>query len=131
MIALIFTIIASFLIAALSGLGVGGGGLFVVFLALFTEIPQITAQGINLLFFLFSAGSSVCIHLSHRQIFGTAVLVMAAAGIAGAVCGALLSSVVPQTLLRKAFGVMLVISGLISLKKKREVSAKDASASRR
>ena len=51
---MVFTIIASFLIAALSGLGVGGGGLFVVFLALFTEIPQITAQGINLLFFLFS-----------------------------------------------------------------------------
>ena len=128
---MIFTIIASFLIAALSGLGVGGGGLFVVFLALFTDTPQITAQGINLLFFLFSAGSSICIHLSQRQIFGTAVLVMATAGIVGSICGTLLSSVVPQMLLRKAFGVMLVISGLFSLKKKREVSAKDASVSRR
>ena len=125
---MIFTIISSFLIAALSGLGVGGGGLFVVFLALFTNTPQITAQGINLLFFLFSAGSSICIHLSRRQIFGSAIIIMALFGILGSVCGAMLSSIAPQSLLRKAFGVMLVISGLLSLKKKSAVSAEDASA---
>ena len=128
---MIFTIISSFFIAALSGLGVGGGGLFVVFLALFTNTPQITAQGINLLFFLFSAGSSICVHLSHRQIFGSAIIIMALFGILGSVCGAMLSSIAPQSLLRKAFGVMLVISGLLSLKKKSAVSAKDASERRR
>lgn len=128
---MIFTIIASFLIAALSGIGVGGGGLFVVFLAMFTDTPQITAQGINLLFFLFSAGSSVCVHLSQRQIFGTAVLVMAVSGIVGSVCGTLLTTVVPQTLLRKAFGVMLVISGIFSLKAKKEVNEPKPSENRR
>ncbi|MBO5845432.1 MAG: sulfite exporter TauE/SafE family protein [Clostridia bacterium] len=125
---MIFTIISSFFIAALSGLGVGGGGLFVVFLTLFTNTPQITAQGINLLFFLFSAGSSICIHLSRRQIFGSAIIIMALFGILGSVCGAMLSSIAPQSLLRKAFGVMLVISGMLSLKKKSAVSAEDASA---
>lgn len=112
------TVIASFFVALLSGLGVGGGGLFVVFLNLFTDTPQLTAQGINLLFFIFSSGSAVCVHLSKRQIFGTAILVMALFGIAGAVVGSLLSNTVDQNLLRKIFGIMLVISGMLTLRRK-------------
>ena len=114
---MVFTVIASFIIAALSGMGVGGGGLFVVFLAVFTDTPQITAQGINLLFFLFSAGSAVCVHLSKRKIFGTVVLTMAVFGALGAVVGSLLTSVINEALLRKIFGIMLVISGISSFRK--------------
>lgn len=124
---MIFTLISSFLIAVLSGMGVGGGGLFVVFLALFTDTPQITAQGINLLFFIFSSGSAVCIHLSKRQILGTAVLTMAAFGVAGAILGSLLSSVINEAILHKLFGIMLVISGIFSLM--RESSPKKAERS--
>ena len=113
---MIFTAIASFIIAALSGMGVGGGGLFVVFLALFSNLEQISIQGINLLFFIFSSGSSICVHLTKRRIFGTAVLTMALFGIIGAVCGSLLAGIIDQAILRKIFGVMLVISGVLSLK---------------
>jgi uncharacterized membrane protein YfcA len=52
---MIFDVIVSFVLAALSGIGVGGGGLFVIFLAIFTDTPQLIAQGMNLLFFIFSA----------------------------------------------------------------------------
>ena len=113
---MIFTAIASFFIALLSGMGVGGGGLFVVFLAMFTDTPQIAAQGINLLFFLFSSGSAICIHLSRRKIFGTAVLTMAIFGIIGSLIGAVFVSRIDQGLLRKIFGMMLVLSGMISLR---------------
>ena len=51
---MLFTILITFLLAALSGMGVGGGGLFVIYLSLFTNTPQLTAQGMNLLFFLLS-----------------------------------------------------------------------------
>ncbi len=118
-----FTVIASFLIAVLSGMGVGGGGLFVVFLALFSDMPQLPAQGTNLLFFLFSAGSAICVHLTKRKILGTAVLVMAAFGIFGSLLGTMLSGIVPQSILRKLFGVMLVISGMISLRSSMQSSA--------
>lgn len=113
---MIFSFIFSFLIATLSGMGVGGGGLFVVFLAVFTQMDQLTIQGINLLFFLFSSGSAVCIHLSKRQIFGSAVIAMAIFGIFGAVAGSLLGNFLPASLLRKLFGVMLTVSGILSLK---------------
>ena len=46
---------AAFLLSALSGMGVGGGGLFVIYLAFATDMPQLSAQGANLLFFLCSA----------------------------------------------------------------------------
>ena len=120
---MIFSLAASFLVALLSGMGVGGGGLFVVFLALFTDIPQITAQGMNLLFFLFSSGSAVCLHLSRRRIFGGAVITMALFGIVGAVAGSLISPYIPSSLLRKLFGVMLAVSGVLSLS--RSFSAKE------
>ena len=113
-----FTVIASFFVALLSGLGVGGGGLFVVFLNLFTDLPQLTVQGINLLFFLFSSGSAVCIHLWRRQIFGSAVLVMAVFGILGAILGGMVANLIAQNLLRKIFGAMLVITGILSLKQR-------------
>ena len=128
---MIFTAVISFIIAALSGMGVGGGGLFVVFLALFTDLPQITVQGINLLFFLFSSGSSICVHLTKRRIFGTAVLVMAAFGVLGSVCGALLANVIGQTLLRRIFGIMLVISGMLSLRQSLAPTTTQASEERR
>ena len=111
-------IVASFFIALLSGLGIGGGGLFVVFLNLFTGLPQLTVQGINLLFFLFSSGGAVCIHLGRRQIFGSAVLVMALFGVIGAIGGILLAGYVGDSLLRKIFGGMLVVSGMLTLQKK-------------
>ena len=98
-------------------MGVGGGGLFIIFLSLFTDTPHIYAQGMNLIFFLFSSGSAVCFHLMKRQIFVTAVLLMASFGIFGSIFGSLLSSVVDPALLKKGFGIILVVSGILSLKR--------------
>ncbi|MBQ9783347.1 MAG: sulfite exporter TauE/SafE family protein [Clostridia bacterium] len=115
---LIVSMIVSFVIAALSGMGVGGGGLFVIYLALFTDTPQLAAQGMNLLFFLFSAGASMVVHLRTRQLYGLVILVMAASGVVGAMLGAYLSNFVSQEILRRGFGAMLVISGILVLRKK-------------
>ena len=110
-------LIASFFIALLSGLGIGGGGLFVVFLNLFTDLPQLAAQGINLLFFIFSSGSAVCVHITRRKILTLTVLVMALFGILGAVGGMILARYASESLLRKVFGGMLVVSGILTLQK--------------
>ena len=111
----IISIAVSFIISVLSGLGVGGGGLFVIYLVLFTDTNQLTVQGINLAFFLLSASSSLLIHLQKRRIFFLAICVMSLFGIAGAVAGAFLSMRIEEALLRKAFGVMLFLSGSVSL----------------
>ena len=110
------SLIAAFIMAVLSGLGVGGGGLFVIYLALFTNIPQLEIQGINLAFFLFSSTSSLIIHLRKRKIFTTAITVMSIFGIIGALAGSFLATTINQGLLRKIFGTMLIVSGIISIK---------------
>ena len=117
---MLFTILITFLLAALSGMGVGGGGLFVIYLSLFTNTPQLTAQGMNLLFFLLSSGASVTIHLRHRTICYSAVFVMASFGIVGALFGASISAHLPAHLLRQIFGGMLVVSGILALLQKEE-----------
>ena len=108
----------TFLLAALSGMGVGGGGLFVIYLSLFTDTPQLVAQGMNLLFFLFSSGASVTVHLKHRKICYPVVGVMIVFGIVGALVGALASARLPAHLLRQIFGGMLVVSGILALRQR-------------
>ncbi len=51
--------VVGFITALLAGLGIGGGGLLVIYLVLWTNCEQLSAQGINLLFFLFSSASAM------------------------------------------------------------------------
>ena len=111
----IFISLGAFIVSLLSGLGVGGGGLFIVYLALFTDTPQLAAQGLNLLFFLFSAGASLPVHLTKRKILSGAVGIMVLAGILGALVGSYISTHIDERILRKIFGALLCLSGIISL----------------
>ncbi|MBO5203192.1 MAG: sulfite exporter TauE/SafE family protein [Clostridia bacterium] len=123
--------IAAFLIALLSGLGVGGGGLFTVYLVVLADMPQLAAQGINLLFFLFSSGASVTVQLFRGRIFFGAVGVMIAAGTVGVLLGALAAGALPEHWLRRVFGIMLVSGGILSLRSSmKEKYAKNLSTPR-
>ena len=111
-------ILVSFGIALLSGLGVGSGGLLVIYLTLLCAVPQLQAQGINLVFFIFSAGSSMLVHLFSRRLPLALCILMIAAGIPGALIGARLAALLPGEALRKLFGAFLVTAGLLTLTKR-------------
>ena len=49
----IVPIIAGFLSGLIGSMGFGGGGVLIIYLVIFTNTPQIVAQGINLIFFTF------------------------------------------------------------------------------
>ena len=114
---IIFDIIVSFLVAVLSGMGVGSAGLLVIYLVQFAGVNQITAQGINLLFYLFSAGASFGLHLKRRTFFPSLILWITVMAIPGVLLGSRLTFILPAKLLKKAFGVMLVCAGTVSLKR--------------
>ena len=101
-------------VALLSGLGVGSGGLLVVFLIEYRAVGQLFAQGVNLIFFIFSSGASTAVNLRARNICYGAVTVMSVGGAIGAIVGALVASVLAPDLLRIGFGVMLLIGGVPS-----------------
>ena len=112
-----------FCIAVLSGLGVGSGGLLVIYLTLIEGVPQLRAQGINLVFFIFSAGASMLSHLMHRRLLFPLCILLIACGIPGTLASSYLASVMPSHLLRRIFGAFLVVAGTLTLAKSDKLRA--------
>lgn len=111
--------IAAALIAMLAGLGIGGGGLLVIYLTMVLKTDQLTAQGINLIFFIFSAVASLFIHFKKRKLNIRIIAILAITGIVSSLLGSCLSHNINTGLLRSIFGGLLVLSGTIALFKKR------------
>jgi uncharacterized membrane protein YfcA len=110
-----FSILVTFTVALLSGLGVGSAGLLVLFLTLVQQMPQLQAQGVNLLFFLFSSGAALFVHLFRTPPIWGLLLWLIPAGLLGALGGTALALYLPQALLRKLFGWLLIVSGTLGL----------------
>ena len=100
------------LLAVLYGCGMGGGGLLVVWLTMIRGMGQADAQALNLFFYVAASTASACILLKKRNVSSRLVILCALAGIPGAHLGSLLRRVISVTLLRKVFGVMLVVTGV-------------------
>ena len=110
-----FDIIASLLLGALAGMGIGGGGLLVIYLTLVKDFDQINAQAINLLFFIFAAASSLAVHAKKRKMDIRLISIFAVSGIVGSLVGTGITALIPSELTRKLFGAMLMISGAVTL----------------
>lgn len=102
-------------IAVLSGMGLGGGGLLVIYLTLVLGQEQLIAQGANLIFFIASASVSTLLNLRRGRIVWREVLPLVLAGIPLSLIGATLAGAISSTLLRRIFGGMLTICGGASL----------------
>lgn len=106
------------LIAVLSGLGVGSGGLLVIYLTLVEGLPQLSAQGINLVFFISASLSSVIFNFKKRNVPIKLVLLMGSVGVLGAFLGTKLALVINEEITRKIFGALLILSGISAFLKK-------------
>ena len=100
-----------FLIAVLSGLGVGSGGLLVIFLTSYLHFAPTDARITNLLFFIISSTGALLIHSLKGRINYKLVVCAAAFGILGTLIGTSLGKLIGDTLLKFLFGIMLIISG--------------------
>lgn len=99
----------------LSGLGIGGGSLLILWLTIVLDMDQQTARSINLLFFLPSAVIAClfrwrqgCLKLRH----------VLPAAITGCICAGIssvLSLSLDISILRKLFGGLLVVTGIREL----------------
>lgn len=95
----------------LSGLGLGGGSLLLIYMTAFAGLPQRTAQGINLLYFLPTAGAALPGHIRRGYVEKAALLPAILAGLAGTALTAWLAAGADQALLRRCFGVFLLFTG--------------------
>ncbi|MBQ9099744.1 MAG: sulfite exporter TauE/SafE family protein [Clostridia bacterium] len=114
-----WTVAIAFAVAVLSGLGVGSAGLLVVFLTAAEHLPQLTAQGLNLVFFLFSSGAALIVHMLRTPLLYGCILFLLMGGIPGSLLGSAVAHALPQALLRRLFGGMLIASGTLGVLKNR------------
>ncbi len=121
------------LIAVLSGLGVGSGGLLVIFLTSFIGLAPTSARVTNLLFFILSSSGALISHSLKGRIKFKLVAFIAAFGILGTFIGTAAGKLIGDSVLKLIFGIMLVISGAITVfgKKIKEAFRNLLSARRR
>ena len=104
--------LAGFLTGILSAWGIGGGTLLLLVMTLFLGVDQITAQGINLLYFLPTAVGALIFHIRNKRIYWRAVIPAAVCGCVTAALAAWVAAEIDVELLRKLFGGFLLIVGL-------------------
>lgn len=111
----LLSLLLVFLASVLGSMGLGGGSLLLLYLMLFTDLPQAEAQAINLFLFLPTAAVAILLHKKNGLLQGSVLKKWLPAGLLGAILGSLISSSLKSPLLRKIFGVFLLIMGLREL----------------
>ena len=114
----LISVIAGLLTGIISGFGIGGGTILMVYLTAMAGVAQRTAQGINLLYFLPTAAAALIIHSKNRYVQWKTVIPAAAAGCITAGIMSLVAMNMELGLLKKLFGGFLILTGIMELFKK-------------
>ena len=115
MTAWILPLLAGFGTGILSAWGVGGGTLLLLIMTLFLGVDQTTAQTINLLYFLPTAGVALVSHRKNGLLEKEAVKAAVPAGLAAAAAAVWVATAVDVAVLRRPFGVFLLFTGVVTL----------------
>ena len=99
----------------LSGFGVGGGTLLLVYMTAFAGVEQRLAQGINLLYFLPAGLMALPAHVKNGYIEKPALLPAIGAGLVCAALAAWAAAAIDVSMLKKCFGGFLVAVGMMEL----------------
>lgn len=99
----------------ISGLGIGGGSLLILWLTMALQTDPLTARSINLLFFIPSALVACAIRLKQGNLKLRPLLPTILAGCAAAAVFSWISTIVDTEILKKLFGAVLVAAGVREL----------------
>lgn len=108
-------VIAGFLSGLIGSMGFGGGGVLIIYLVVFANMPQLQAQGINLIFFVPCAVLATIIYTIKKQIDYKKILPVITGGIIGAVVSSFLLKNISTNYLSKAFAIFLIVMGVSSI----------------
>ena len=104
----------------LSGFGVGGGTLLLIYMTAFAGVGQHLAQGINLLYFLPTAATALPSHIKNGKKKKKTALPAILAGLVGTGLAAWAATALDVGLLRRFFGAYLLYIGLRELFRKKQ-----------
>jgi len=110
--------IAGLVCGILSGFGIGGGSLLMVWMTAAASMDQKLAQSINLIYFLPTAAGALIFHIKNKSIRWDATIPAALCGCITAALSSFAASAFPIELLRKLFGGFLLVIGILEFRKK-------------
>ena len=111
----LFPVLVGTVLGTLSGLGVGGGSLLLLWLSVVLDFPQEQARLMNLMFFIPCALSASLFHFRQGKLNLPMTVITVTAGLAGALLGNLWRQNLDLEMLRKAFGVLFILCGIREL----------------
>lgn len=91
-------------------MGLGGGGVLMLYLGL-TELGQRAAQGVNLIFILPVGLAGLCFHWRNGLVQLPVALPILLGGVLGVALGSILAGQLSEPLLRRLFGILLLLLG--------------------
>lgn len=116
---IVWRALAALVAGIFSSMGMGGGGILIIYFGLFTAVPQLTAQGINVLFFIPIAAFSVIVYHIKGLIDWRTALPFAVLGVLSSFGGSYLATLIDGDILSKIFGILLLVMGIKQLFSKR------------
>ena len=116
----LFTIAAvSFLTGIFASLGLGGGMVLIMYLTIFAGVDQLSAQGINLIFFLPIAVISLILHTKNKLVEWKRIMPAIFTGLVTVIIFSIIANKIDTTYLEKGFAIFLIIAGVFTLFSKR------------
>lgn len=99
----------------ISGTGMGGGTILILLLSIIMGLDQHVSQATNLVFFVPTVIAAIFISLRKKNIDVKLGITIVIVGVVGATIGAIISSKMNVNLLRKIFGVFLLIIAIYEI----------------
>ena len=109
--------IIGFFAGIIGGMGMGGGTILIPALILFAHIDPKIAQSINLLSSIPMTIFALIVHIRNKNVVFSLVIPIAIFGVLGAIFGSFVANYLSSQLLRKIFGIFLLIIGCLEIKK--------------
>lgn len=109
------TLIVGTVLGFLSGLGIGGGSLLILWLTMALHTDPLTARSINLLFFIPSALIACILRFRQGSLKIKPLLPAVVAGCAAATLFSWISAVMEVQIIQRLFGIVLLAAGLREL----------------
>lgn len=112
-----FLALLGFFAGIIGGMGMGGGTILIPALILFANIDPKIAQSVNLLSSIPMTIFALIIHMRSKNVVTKLVVPIALFGVMGAILGSFIANYVSSEMLRKAFGVFLLVIGIYEIKR--------------
>ena len=102
-------LLIGFISGIVSGTGMGGGTILIFFLTFFMGVEQHVAQATNLIFFIPASLVAILVNLKNKNLGLKSGVIISIFGVLGAIIGENISLNIDVNILRKSFGIFLIL----------------------